>query len=96
MKNLTFLAILIAALFLLAGCGGGDDAATTAEEAAPATEAAPAETAPAEAEAVAAVHDCAGGCGMKAMPEDKMTEVDGKFYCAGCAKKAQEAAKGQG
>ena len=88
MKNLTMLIILLCSMFLLAGCGGGDDAATTAEETAPATEAAPAET-----EAVAVVHDCDGGCGMKDQPEATMTEVGGKWFCAGCADKAKEAAK---
>ncbi len=43
-----------------------------------------------EAEAIqVATHDCAGGCGMKDMPADKTTEVDGKFYCSGCATKAK-------
>ncbi len=40
-----------------------------------------------EGEAVVATHDCDGGCGMKDMPADKTTEVDGKFYCAGCVPK---------
>ena len=35
-------------------------------------------------------HDCDGGCGMKDVPVDKMTEIDGKFYCAGCAKSAEK------
>ena len=82
MKLLTILAILVAALFLMTACGGGDDATTEAEDTAPAAEAAPAEA--------VAVHDCDGGCGMKAVPEDKMTEVDGKWYCAGCVDKAKE------
>jgi hypothetical protein len=91
MKNLTMLIILLCSMFLLAGCSGGDDAATTAEETAPATEAAPTtEAAPAEADAVAAVHDCDGGCGMKAQPEESMTEVGGKWFCAGCVDKAKE------
>lgn len=87
MKNLTILAILLTALFLLAGCGGGDDATTQAEEAAPATEAAPA-----AAEAVA-THDCDGMCGMKDVPEDQLTEIEGKYFCAGCVEKAKAATK---
>ncbi len=66
---------------LIAGCGSGDDTASQAESSAPVEKADQAET--------VAAHDCAGECGMKAVPEDQMTEVDGKWYCAGCAKKAQ-------
>jgi Na+-transporting methylmalonyl-CoA/oxaloacetate decarboxylase gamma subunit len=33
------------------------------------------------------LHDCAGGCGMKDVPETAMVEKDGKWYCAGCAAK---------
>ena len=78
---------LLAFSLLIAGCGGGgEDTAAEAESAAPAEEAAPAAETATE---TVAVHDCAGGCGMKAVPEDKMTEIDGKFYCAGCAKKVQ-------
>ena len=106
MKKLTLLAILIAAMFLLAGCGGGDEAETTAKDEAPATEATeavaehPKAEHPASAEhpaagtETAAVHDCSGACGMKDVPEDKLTEVGGKYYCAGCVGKAEEAAKG--
>lgn len=42
------------------------------------------------AETVVATHDCDGGCGMTDMAADKTTEIDGKFYCAGCAKHMQE------
>jgi len=87
---------LLAFGLLIAGCGGGDDNGTQAESAAPAEEAAPAETATDATTEVVATHDCAGGCGMKAVPEDKMTEVDGKWYCAGCAKKAQAEHEGHG
>lgn len=88
MKKLTILAMLIAALFVMAACGGGDDAATEAE--------ADAATAEKAMEAVA-VHDCEGGCGMKAQPAETMTEVDGKWYCAGCVEKAKaEAAAKEG
>lgn len=88
MKLLTTLAILVAALFLMAACGGGDEATTQAEDHTPAAEAT--EAAPAEA---LAVHDCDGGCGMKAVPEEKMTQIDGKWYCAGCVEKAKKAAE---
>lgn len=91
MKKLTLLAIMIAALFLLAGCGGGDEAETTAQDAAPATEAAAEHPAAGETETVA-VHDCDGACGMKDVPMDKLTEVGGKYFCAGCVGKAKEAA----
>ena len=85
MRMLTTLVFLLAALFVMAGCGGGDEASTQADQAEPATEAAPAEA--------VATHDCAGGCGMKAVPEDKMTEVGGQWFCAGCVDKAKEAVK---
>ena len=85
---------LLAFSLLIAGCGGGgEDTAAEAESAAPAEEAAPAAETATDA---VAVHDCAGGCGMKGMPEDKMTEIDGKFYCAGCAKKVQAEGHGEG
>lgn len=74
---------LLAVLFMAAGCGGD-----TAEEQAAPAESAATETA-AEAATTVATHDCDGGCGMTDVPVDKMTEIDGKFYCAGCAKKAE-------
>jgi len=111
MKKLTILAILVAALFLMTGCSGSKETANKAEQAeqaAPTTEAAPSEAAPAETmpaestpaesmpgEAVA-THDCAAGCGMTNVPEDQMTEIDGKWYCAHCAKKMQEQAGKEG
>jgi hypothetical protein len=88
MKKLTILAMLVAATFLMAACGGGEDTAAEAEQAAPAAE---------EAMEAVAVHDCDGGCGMKAQPEETMTEIDGKWYCAGCVEKAKaEAAAKEG
>ena len=50
------------------------------------------EQAASEADAVekVATHDCAGGCGMKDVAVDQLTEVDGKFYCAGCAPKVDK------
>lgn len=36
-------------------------------------------------ETVTARHDCAGDCGMTDWPEDQMTQIDGKWYCKGCA-----------
>jgi len=85
MKTL-LLALLCALALLLAGCGGGgDDAESTTEQAAESA---------ADAAAEIAVHDCDGACGMKDVPLDQLTKVDDKFYCAGCAKKAQEEHKG--
>jgi hypothetical protein len=85
MSRKPFLILLAALLILmpaLTGCGGGEsEEAATTEQAAPAAE----ETAPA---ATVATHDCDGGCGMTAVPEDQLTEIDGKWYCAGCAAKA--------
>jgi hypothetical protein len=79
-KNLAVLASLLLALALAVGCGGGggDEQAAEAEQAAPAAEA-----------TEVALHDCDGDCGMKDVPVDKMTVVDGKYYCAGCAKKVE-------
>ncbi|MBE0567660.1 MAG: hypothetical protein IH621_17015 [Krumholzibacteria bacterium] len=86
-------------VLVLAGCG--DKPAEQAEQAVPATQstgtaaehptAQPAEHpgSPAADQAVA-THDCAGGCGMTAVPEDQLTLVDGKWYCAGCVAKAKE------
>ena len=92
---------LLAIFLLIVGCGdGGGDTASQTESAAPAEEAAPAETAAETATETAtetvAMHDCDGGCGMKAMPEDQMTEIKGKFYCAGCAKKMESGGEAQG
>ena len=76
MKKLTLLlmaTILLISMVAFTGCGDK-----------------PAEDAAKDAEApVVATHDCDGGCGMKAMTADKTTEVDGKFYCAGCAAKVK-------
>ena len=88
-----FLVALLCALPLM-GCGGGEENAEPAESAAESTVETPAESAvespAAEPAAEVAVHDCDGGCGMTNVPVDKMTEVDGKFYCAGCAAKLEE------
>lgn len=35
-------------------------------------------------------HDCDGGCGMKDVPVDQLTEIDGKYYCAGCKDKVEK------
>lgn len=89
-KMLILLALL--ALFAVAGCGGGSQ--DTQAEAAKTTEA-PADTAPVSehptaehptAETQLAAHDCDGGCGMTNVPMAQLTEIDGKYYCAGCAK----------
>lgn len=84
----------IAALVLLVGmaaCGGNEQEATADKAAAeqPASEHPVSEHPGTE---VAEAHDCDGGCGMKAVPMDKLTEINGKYYCAGCAKKAQDEA----
>jgi PBP1b-binding outer membrane lipoprotein LpoB len=90
------LALVLLVAVLTGGCGQKEaeeaqappPASTTQEAQAPAaTEAA--ETADSTTAGVA-VHDCAGGCGMTNVPEDQLTEIDGKWYCAGCAKKLQE------
>jgi len=101
MKNrvilVSTLVFLLALGLCLAGCGGDsgseqtkqtkseESAAQTAGEAAPATDS-----------PTVATHDCAGGCGMKDWPEDQLTEIDGKWYCAGCAKNVQAEAKEEG
>ena len=70
------LASLVFAFTLVAGCsGGGSETEQAADKAADAT--------------VVAVHDCDGDCGMTDVPVDQMTVTDGKYYCAGCAKKAE-------
>jgi len=92
----TFLVALLCALPLM-GCSGGEENAEPAESAAESAVETPAESTvetPAESTvetpaAEVAVHDCDGGCGMTNVPVDKMTEVDGKFYCAGCAAKLE-------
>lgn len=43
-----------------------------------------------KAEAVVVAHDCAGDCGMTNMTPEQTKEVDGKFYCTGCAKKLEK------
>ena len=82
-KSFVVLAAAVFALGLVVGCGGGGE-----DEAATVEKAEKAEAAPAAVEV--AVHDCDGACGMKDVPVDQMTVVDGKYYCAGCAKKAEE------
>lgn len=72
-RLLVVLATLMFALVL--GCGGGDDTAADAEKAA-------------DEVIVVTVHDCDGDCGMTGVAVEEMTVVDGKYYCAGCAKKA--------
>lgn len=50
----------------------------------------PESTSEAQDEVQVVKHDCAGDCGMKDVPVDQLTEIDGKFYCAGCAKSVME------
>jgi len=76
MKKLMLLltaAFLLLSLVAFTGCGD-----KPAEDAAKDTDA-----------PQVATHDCDGGCGMKAMTAEQTTEVEGKFYCAGCAAKAK-------
>lgn len=73
-KYLLVLGLL--SLIVAVGCGGEKESAEAQAEGT------------SEAIQVAA-HDCDGGCGMKAVPMDQLTEKDGKFYCAGCIKKAE-------
>lgn len=96
------LIVALVLVFSLAACGGKTD--THAEKAAPppaVEQAAPAAVPAADSTAapateVAAVHDCAGGCGMTAVPETQMTAIDGKWYCGGCAKGMQQGAHNPG
>ena len=79
--NLILLAAAMGLMLLLVGCSGGEESAET-----PAAEA---------TTQVAETHDCDGACGMTAVPVDKLTEVNGKYYCAGCANKAKAEAEGE-
>lgn len=93
------LVILAAAALLLAGCGGDSQTSACAgcgeDVAAKDAVMVGGETycaACAEkkaGETVTARHDCAGGCGMKDWPEDQMTQIDGQWYCKGCAAEMQ-------
>lgn len=81
MKKEHLLTLAACVLLLgIAACGGGEEK-PTAEQ--PAAE---------SATQVAETHDCDGGCGMTEVPMDKLTEINGKYYCAGCAAKAKEEA----
>ncbi len=75
MKKGILMALVVVSglLLLLVGCNGGDK-----EAANPPVE---------ESAQVSETHDCDGGCGMTNMPALKTTEIDGKYYCAGCAAK---------
>ena len=83
-RPMILIVALLATLILAAGCGGN-----TEEQAAPAESTTTGTAAESAAETVA-THDCDGGCGMKDVPEADMTELHGKWYCSGCAKKAEE------
>lgn len=80
--NLILMALAMGLMLLLVGCSGGEETAET-----PAAE---------TTTEVAETHDCEGACGMTAVPADKLTEVNGKFYCAGCAGKAKAEAEAEG
>ena len=77
--NLVLMAVAIGLMLVVVGCSGGDNEATEAT-----TEAATEAT----TETVA-THDCDGACGMTDVSMDHLTEIDGKYYCAGCATKAK-------
>ncbi len=92
MKKLMLLAVLLLGLGLLVGCGDGDDTAAETTEAATDVADDVIEAAQDAADAAGtamAMHDCAGGCGMKDVPEATMVEKDGEWYCAGCATKME-------
>lgn len=90
--NLLMMGLAILLVLAVAACGGDKKAEVPAAQ----ETAVPAETAPATdtgtATEVASVHDCDGACGMKNVAMDHLTEIDGKYYCAGCATKAKSAA----
>jgi hypothetical protein len=101
MKKSSLLIMLPTAglLLVLVGCNAEKKEAASTPAVETTTEAAPAATDhPAAAGTeVAATHDCAGVCGMTNVPTDHMTEINGKFYCGGCAVTArEEAAKAEG
>lgn len=77
MKKLFLLLALLALAFAVALFVGCGQKSATEEGAKPAAE--------------VATHDCAGDCGMKNVPADQLTEIDGKYYCAGCKDKAEAA-----
>jgi hypothetical protein len=82
-KNLILsgLLILLVSLVAVAGCGDKDAATDeTAKEAA--------------ADAVV-LHDCEGDCGMTQMAAEHTKEIDGHFYCTGCAKKMGDEKKAE-
>lgn len=41
-------------------------------------------------------HDCEGDCGMTNMKPEHTKEIDGKFYCTGCAKKLADSDEHKG
>ncbi len=83
--NLVLMALAISLLVFVVGCSGGDNEATEAT-----TEAATEATTE-----VAETHDCDGPCPMKDVAMDHLTEINGKFYCAGCAVKAKADAEAE-
>ncbi len=99
--NLTLPVLMIGLVFLVAGCGSKDEKAqaevlqntdSIANEAVPPAPAAAQSTASraiAAARSTTATHDCDRGCGMTAVPMVQLTEVDGKYYCAGCVEHAK-------
>lgn len=84
LRNLILVGAAVVLLVVIMGCGGGDKKEAAATP--PATE---------TTNQVAETHDCDGGCGMTNVPMDKLTEIDGKFYCQGCANKVKAAAESE-
>jgi len=78
-KNLILsgLLILLVSLFAVAGCGDKDAGTDDAAKAADAV----------------VLHDCEGDCGMTQMAAEHTKEIDGHFYCTGCALKMEDEKK---
>ena len=84
---------LVLALGLLTGCGSKSESETAGEAAGQSMDNTSGQAA---GGAEVAYHDCDGGCGMTHVPMDQLTEIDGKYYCAGCAAKVKAAAEEEG
>ena len=80
--NLVLLAAMLGLMLVVIGCGDGQE--TSADSAVTQSD-----------QQVAETHDCDGGCGMTAVPMSKLTEIDSKFYCAGCVAKAKAEAEAE-
>mgnify|MGYP002642095904 CR=1 FL=1 len=103
-QNIFLLVLVLTIAFLIVGCGKKaekTDAATKASGNAVLTTGVPGASAPqtsagraiASAKLATAKHDCDGGCGMTAVPLVQLTEVAGKYYCAGCVEHVKSSGK---